>query len=218
MSHTTRVVPSCANEQGLPQLGHPPQIFGGRHGVGWLLVTALVLGLGGMARAEEPSGKATASFAQSQEQPVKAELVAEHTSVQPVGQTRVGVSFNIQEGWHIYAEHPGDAGLPTKVTWKGPSWVSFGPLNWPTPERFQEPGATKTFGYRGAVLLQSTLTCRLAGVAGNWPVPMSVGAHVEWLACKNICVPGEADLTIPLPVSNDPPALSTHAELFEHTN
>src|SRR3989338_7433391 len=97
-------------------------------------------------------------FAEPEEQPVKATLIAEHASIRPGGATRIGVLFDIEEGWHIYAEDPGDAGLPTKVEFSGPPVVQFGPVQYPPPTAFNDPGDIETFGYSRAVVLASRLT------------------------------------------------------------
>ena len=122
------------------------------------LVCAFVGGFGVGASGKEPTSDQLKGFAAREGAPVKAELIAEHASLQPGGRTRVGVSFELEEGWHIYAKEPGDAGLPTKITWSGPRGVTFGPLVWPVAQEFNDPGDIKTFGYSGAVVLASDLT------------------------------------------------------------
>ena len=183
-----------------------------------------------MARAAGPqqgSQKST-RFAMPERHPVTAELIAEHASVQPGGKTRVGVRFEIEDGWHIYAQDPGDAGLPTSVQWWLPlngavpgslriphNPPGFQPLPWPKPLEFRDPGDIKTFGYSSSVVIASVL----------WIDPqqkpertISIEADVKWLACKEICLPGKAHLSLDLPVSPEPPALSTHAQFFQQTD
>lgn len=155
-------------------------------------------------------------------QPVTAELITEHASIQPEGKTRVGIYFEIEDGWHIYAKEPGDAGLPTQVIWSPNTYVEFGPLHWPPPQRFADPGDIMTYGYTGATVLWSTITSEVPLLVGaNWdpdfpPKEVVIDATVQWLACKDICIPGSAKLTLTLPVKSSPPVFSTHAQLFEH--
>ena len=148
-------------------------------------------------------------------QAVMAELIAEHASIQPGGTTRVGVHFEVEEGWHIYAEKPGDAGLPTKIKWSAP-FGTFGPLQWPQSQEFVDPGDIRTFGYTGALVLASSYT-----IPSVWkespPNPLPISADVSWLVCHDVCIPGKAHLELALPISNDPPAHSAHAEFFEQT-
>ena len=163
------------------------------------------------AGREKPAAGRLKGFPSSQEQPVTAELIAEHTSIQPGDQTRVGVRFAIQEGWHSYAEDPGDAGLPTKITWTIPPGFKAGLLQWPPTQKFIDAGNIRTFGYSGAVVLVSTLKY-VASRESLTEAP--IRAHVEWLACKEICIPGSAELNLSLPVSSQPPVRSANAELF----
>ncbi|MBI3996459.1 MAG: hypothetical protein HY352_02245 [Candidatus Omnitrophica bacterium] len=143
--------------------------------------------------------------------PVTAELITEHASIQPGGHTRVGVHFDIEDGWHIYAKDPGDAGLPTMIAWSGPAGVTFGPLWWPTPEQFVDAGDIHTSGYTGVLVLYSPL--KIASRASADSIPIT--ATVKWLACKQICLPGSAQLRVTLPVSPATPVRSTHGELFD---
>ncbi len=143
--------------------------------------------------------------------PVTAELITEHASIQPGGQTKVGVHFDLEEGWHIYAQEPGDAGLPTTITWNAPEEATIGPLQWPKPHEFLAAGDIHTFGYAGTVVLSSTMTL----VQGTKSDAIPLRAKVAWLACKDICVPGSANLEMTLPVTANPPAFSTHAQFFE---
>ena len=162
------------------------------------------------ASTEEP---AAIGFATPEDHPVTAELVAEHASIQPGGRTRIGVHFEIEEGWHIYADPPGDAGLPTKITWTAPRGVLLGPIRWPKPERFVDPGDIRTSGYSGLVVPYSTVTLPTRQFDGGAVV---LRAQASWLACHDICVPGKTDLSLTLPVSMQPPVASAHAEFFDH--
>jgi thiol:disulfide interchange protein DsbD len=138
--------------------------------------------------------------------------MAEHAAIRPGGSTRLGVRFQIEPGWHIYAQEPGDAGLPTKVTWMVPDEVSVEPLQWPPPTAFLDPGNIRTFGYDGSAVLSSRI--HLAADASAHEIP--VRATVSWLACKELCLPGSAELSAVLPISSEPPAVSSDAALFPH--
>lgn len=194
-----------------------------RSGVVWLIAAALsVSGIAPEAAAEQDrAAPSEAPEAFGREGPesvsgyVTTELIAEHVSVQPGGSTRIGVHFDLAKGWHIYAEDPGDAGLPTQVVWSGPPGVVFGPLQWPKPQQFIDPGHIRTFGYIGALVLSSGVTVAPTAIPQD---TISIRAKVKWLACKDTCIPGSASLELTLPVSSSPPVFSTHAEFFDHTN
>ena len=191
---------------------------GVRRGVGIVIGALLVLLSASPADSlgEQPVRRRLKGFAPAgSPQPVRVELIAEHASVQRGGTTRIGVSFDVEEGWHIYAKEPGDAGLPTTIQWVVPHGIRVGALQWPTPQEFLDPGNIRTFGYAGAVVLSSPLTTSSQAVALH-TVP--IHAQVEWLACKALCVPGSAELDLVLPISTTPPFFSPHAQLFEQSN
>ena len=142
--------------------------------------------------------------------PVTARLITEHAGIQPGAQTRIGVLFQMEHGWHIYAQDPGEAGLATSVVWSAPRGLTIGPLQWPTPRAFSDPGNIQTFGYEDTVVLSSALTLT-STAEGTVPIQ----AEVEWLACRDICIPGSATLTVDLPVTAALPAVSADADRFQ---
>ena len=142
-------------------------------------------------------------------QPVSAALIMEDRSIQPDGNTRAGVRFAINDGWHIYAEKPGEAGLPTTVTWTVPQHVKMEPVQYPLAQQLLDPGDLKTFGY----VHQAILWSRLNAQGASGAIPIHATAH--WLACRDICIPGQAELDASLPVSNEPPQPSSDAQRFE---
>lgn len=181
-----------------------------RQGLCWAVPVGLLVAAGVVAQAKTISQQFNVSGT-LEAPPVMTQLIAEHTAVQPGGQTRVGVLIEIPEGWHIYADPPGDSGLPTSVEWSAPPEATLGSLQWPPHEEFLDPGDIRTYGYKDRVLLTSTLSLAAdAPTQGALPIT----ADVEWLACKEICIPGSAQLTLDLPVQSNPPVLSPQHDLF----
>lgn len=178
-----------------------------------LLVAFCFLALSACSRAEQPK----VQFAIPKEQPVKATLIAKHSAIRLGTATRVGVLFEMQSGWHIYAKDPGDAGIPTKVQWIAQGWQLFGPIQWPTPQDFLDAGDIHTHGYTGIVVLRSDLSSK-TGAKRAPAAEEPVRAHVEWLACHEICLPGSADLELAIPITVEEPKLSAHAEAFDQVN
>lgn len=147
----------------------------------------------------------------SAEQPVMVEAVAESASVQPGGTVRVGVLFTIPDGWHIYAEEPGDAGLPTRIAWAGPPDAAFDDAVYPPHQEFNDPGDIKTFGYTGQALLVSAFTAPPQAQPGD---TLKLSAEAKWLACKDVCLPGSATVELQVPVAAGAPSPSPRAALF----
>src|SRR4051812_42718456 len=72
--------------------------------------------------------------------PVKASLIAETKGFSPGQALTVALRLQQESGWHTYWQDPGDAGLATTVDWALPAGVKAGPLLWPKPMTFKDPG------------------------------------------------------------------------------
>ena len=145
--------------------------------------------------------------------PVRASLVPEVVSFESGKPFWVALSLKVETGWHIYWRNPGDTGLPTTVEWQLPPGWKAGEIQWPYPEAF-EFGGLINLGYEG----EAVLLVRLTPPSGlkNGDVA-SLRAKVEWLVCKESCVPGEAQLVSDIPLKAGGAQMSSeHRALFEH--
>ena len=134
---------------------------------------------------------------------VHARLVAEDLSVPPGGTITVALEENIRDGWHTYWINPGDAGAPTEIKWTLPQDWSAGAIEWPTPKRLPV-GPLMDYGYEGKLWLLQKLTVPADAKLGD---TVTLKAAVDWLVCKDICVPEDTTLTLPLkigPATPDP--------------
>jgi thiol:disulfide interchange protein DsbD len=127
---------------------------------------------------------------------IEAELVAATDAVVPGQPLVAAMRLKHDEHWHTYWQIPGDSGLPTRIQWKLPPGWSAGPVEWPLPQRLPV-GPLMNFGYEGEVLLLTTLTPPANLTAGT---KVALAARGEWLICKDVCIPGGADLKLELPV------------------
>ena len=127
---------------------------------------------------------------------VRAELVAQEGAVAPGAPLTAGVRLTMKPGWHVYWRNPGDSGLPPEIAWTLPAGFAAGAVEWPAPERIPV-GDLMNFGYEGEVLLTVPLTVPEA----VGPGPVSLRAKVSYLVCERECVPGEANLSLGLPVA-----------------
>ncbi|MCA9570192.1 MAG: hypothetical protein KC656_20250, partial [Myxococcales bacterium] len=142
--------------------------------------------------------------------PVRARLIAEHTRVAPGSTVRVGLHLTQQHGWHTYWTSPGEIGLPTGITWSLPEGWSAGPYTYPAPQRF-EAEELVSFGYDDQVLLFADVTVP----ADAAPGALDLAASAEWLVCNTSCIPGRAELTLPLEVG-PVAAPAPWSGLFDH--
>jgi thiol:disulfide interchange protein/DsbC/DsbD-like thiol-disulfide interchange protein len=139
---------------------------------------------------------------------VDASLVANTTSIVPGQPFQVGLLLEMAPKWHTYWQYSGDAGLPTRIDWELPPGFRAGPIQWPAPEAKLEPGDIQTYAYSDRVLLLVEIEPP-ANISGE----VRLNAKASWLVCEEICIPGDADVELTLPVS--PTASPANAALFE---
>jgi thiol:disulfide interchange protein/DsbC/DsbD-like thiol-disulfide interchange protein len=144
---------------------------------------------------------------------VTAELVARETSIQPGRPFWVALKLVHDEHWHSYWINPG-TGYPTSLTWTLPPGFSAGPVTWPTPHVVKDiSGKITGLGYEGEVWFFSQITPPASLPSGS---TASLHAKAEWLMCKDVCMPGDAQLELSLPVRDETPAEnSAVAEKFD---
>jgi len=139
------------------------------------------------------------------------ELVAENPSI-AAGQTfHLGLHFQLEKGWHIYWVNPGDSGEPPRVKWQLPSALTIGAMEWPTPRRLGS-SSIADYGYEDAVMLVVPMHAE-AGLAASGPA--SLGAEIRVLVCREMCIPGKAQLSLTLPIKSLPSTADARTvELF----
>lgn len=134
-------------------------------------------------------------------------LIAETDSYQPGQPLWVGVLFEPDPEWHTYWLNPGDSGEPPVINLSLPQGVSAGPWRWQTPDAIPVAHLVN-YGY-GRNLLMTQLT-----LPEVLDAPLTIGADVTWLVCKEDCIPGEATLDLTLPATDTKPSLSVNAASF----
>ena len=175
--------------------------------------TALALGAGVAApAAAAPSGdgwlsaidaaKGAASGQRTEPRHVRVRLAAENDALTPQAENRLAVVFEHEAGWHTYWKNPGEAGLPPEFTFTLPPGFKATAPAFPLPERLLTGNIT-SFGYGGETAFPLRVEIpRSAGTSGS----VRIRLHVEYLACRDMCVPESADaeLRLPLRVSAKP--------------
>jgi thiol:disulfide interchange protein len=134
---------------------------------------------------------------------VEAELVSEVESIQAGQPFWVALRLKMEEHWHTYWQNPGDSGLATKIKWDLPEGFRADPIQWPYPEKIEAPPLV-SFGYSGEVFLLVKIYPSTSLPDGK---PVTLAAKADWLECKEICLPGSAQLKIRLPVKNEIPKI-----------
>ncbi|MDE3117345.1 MAG: thiol:disulfide interchange protein, partial [Pseudomonadota bacterium] len=142
---------------------------------------------------------------------VQARLVAETGEIAPGGTVVVALEEVIRSGWHTYWVNPGDAGMASALVWQLPAGWQAGGIAWPYPKRLAV-GPVMDYGYEGTVWLLTSVTAPADVKPGEL---LTLKAHGSWLVCKEICIPEDTELSLPLIVSAHPAApYATIADQF----
>ncbi len=131
---------------------------------------------------------------------VDVRLLADVESVGGEDRFDLAVVIDIEEGWYIHWENPGDSGMATTARLTGPDGYRLGRVRFPGPERFQDPETRFiTYGYTGstALFVEVEAPDEVTG-------PAAFSADVRWLACKEGCVFQSARVVFALPVRRGP--------------
>ncbi|NBT72786.1 MAG: hypothetical protein EBT14_01180 [Betaproteobacteria bacterium] len=185
--------------------------FSGLIGLGLALL--LVLGTPTSltaAPAEQPLGTASGGLlgklqgslpAAAKVDQVHIRLISEQQALVAGQRQWFGLVLEHEPGWHTYWRNPGDSGLATTASWRlqdatgasvaQPRLISQA---WPTPSRLAV-GPLANYGYENQVVLGFELEMP-KGLTGS----RQLIAEASWLVCKDVCIPGEAQLAIDLPV------------------
>jgi thiol:disulfide interchange protein DsbD len=161
-----------------------------------LLIYTLFAGISASAQIQ-PVGDGGPGPVKAQH--LTAELVSLAPAIAPGGTLEVGLVITLEEKWHVYWVNAGDSGEPPKITWTLPHGITAGPMRFPIPSRLPL-GPLMDFGYEDEVAFPVQLTA-----AKNLkPGPIHLDAKIDWLVCREVCIPGKAHLGLNLTV--DPKA------------
>ena len=134
-------------------------------------------------------------------QHLTAELVSLAPTIAPGGTLQLGLVLTLEEHWHVYWINAGDSGEPPKITWTLPPGITAGPMKFPIPTRLPL-GPLMDFGYEDSVAFPVLLTAS----KDIKPGPIRIDAKVDWLVCREVCIPGKAHLGLNLTVVPGPTA------------
>lgn len=133
-------------------------------------------------------------------QHLTAELISDSGAVAPGSASRVALLLTLEPGWHVYWVYAGDSGEPPRVTWSLPPGITVGPMRYPAPSRLPL-GPLMDYGYEGTAVFPFDLSALQHLPLGN----TKLKAHVQWLVCREVCLPGKAFLGLDLDVISKAP-------------
>ncbi|MBC7998607.1 MAG: thioredoxin family protein [Leptolyngbya sp.] len=143
---------------------------------------------------------------------VKLRMLSDVKQVKAGEKFRLGVELKMQDHWHTYYKEAGDAGMPTSIKWTLPAGYIHGELEWQKPHKYDDGGIV-TYGYSDQAVISTTVTAPAKLSAGE----QKFAAQVKYLVCKDICIPGSADLKLSLPSITDGQPEAGEADAFKGT-
>ncbi len=129
-------------------------------------------------------------------------LISGWSAAAPGADPRLGLEFELAEGWHVYWKNAGDAGYPPELALGPPGALTDVELRFPAPERFDLPGDLISFGYEKRVVYPID-----ASVAPGLSTAVEIRGELDYLVCRETCIPYRAELRLELPLGA--PALDT---------
>jgi thiol:disulfide interchange protein len=132
------------------------------------------------------------------------QLVVPPAQIYPGQSFTAGLYFKLDRGWHVYWINAGDSGEPPSIKWTLPAGITAGPLQFPAPKRLPL-GPLMDFGYDNEVLFPISMHVA-PDFKPSSPIA-TLAAKVSWLVCREVCIPGKAQLSADLPALAQPPAV-----------
>ncbi|OYZ19278.1 MAG: hypothetical protein B7Y39_12130 [Bdellovibrio sp. 28-41-41] len=107
----------------------------------------------------------------------------------------IGIKFNIDPEWHIYWKNSGDSGAPPKFNFKSGNYT-VGPAQWPIPKRISV-GHLVNLGYERETAFLFQIA---AGDVPGANSDLNLTLDLEWLVCKEECIPGITEISLSRPL------------------
>ncbi len=134
---------------------------------------------------------------------VTAQLVSDVSAIAPGKPFTVALRLQHEAHWHSYWIAPG-TGYPTALTWTLPEGFKAGDIQWPTPHIVKDTAGKITGnGYENEAFFLVEITPPATLAPGT---AVKLSASAEWLMCKDVCMPGDAQLDLAFTGAADPAA------------
>lgn len=107
----------------------------------------------------------------------------------------MGIIITMDTDWYTYWINPGDAGMAPDFELLLPAGLALSEIHYPVPERFESEEVV-SFGYKDSAMIIFSFVNNLIE-----PGPYKITMKCNWLACKEICLPVETELSYSLNIS-----------------
>ena len=166
-----------------------------------LAITAWQMGASVPAIAASGAQPGASAWWQTGEGRVR--LISATGAVGATAELRLGMQFKLEPGWKIYWRSPGSAGFPPRLDWTGSTNLAATDMRWPAPKRFRILGLD-TLGYTDEVVFPIAVRPVQPGM------PVRLRAALDYLTCKEVCIPYRTMLDLALPAGEAYPTRFAH--------
>ena len=125
----------------------------------------------------------------------KVRLISPVTASNNNNQLILALEYELDDEWKTYWKSPGGGGFPQKIIWNNSSNIKNIEILWPEPIEFEILGL-KSIGYKDKVIFPLIVDIQDPQKTTN------ISLNINYLVCKHICVPGNADIFLTLPAGN----------------
>ena len=121
----------------------------------------------------------------------KVRLISAKTSIDNSNNILLALEYQLEKDWKTYWKSPGGGGFPQKIMWNNSQNIENIKIDWPTPKEFEILGLT-SLGYEEKVIFPLEIKLKDKNQIAD------ININVNYLVCKNICIPGNANLFLEL--------------------
>jgi len=107
------------------------------------------------------------------------------------GHYLAGLEFLLEPGWHTYWRYPGESGIPPQISIPDAGNVEDVEILYPAPERFDD-------GFSQSIVYHDGIVLPIRVIPGNPQEAVRFAVEVFFGVCNEICVPGDASLSLDL--------------------
>ncbi len=131
---------------------------------------------------------------------IEVELISETTNVVAGETLWLGIRLDPADHWHTYWKFGGDSGVATFTSdWEIADGAEIGDIVWPIPEWTPFLGSELvTFTYEREVILPIPVTIPSDFEGASF----DLRTKIDWQVCEEICIPGDAEFSLSLPVAS----------------
>ena len=122
----------------------------------------------------------------------KIRLISPFTTSNNSNEIILALEYQLEPDWKTYWKSPGGGGFPQKLLWNNSENIKQIEIEWPKPIEFEILGLP-SIGYKDNVLFPLLIEVEDPNKT------TSINLNINYLVCKHICIPGNANLYLEIP-------------------